>query len=505
MAFLNLTRAPLILTALILRGAFAAFDAVAQQKPVSITDGCQQACADLDTIFGPASALHYPSNDPTFTIWDAKQAAVTPACRVEPSNVADVTQILAILTRHWCTFAVKGGGHSRAVDASNSVGGVTVDMGRLDVIEVAADRQSARLGAGLVLQEAYQGVEAEGVSFVGGRVASVGLAGYTMGGGFSNLTPKMGLAVDNVLGYELVLPNATVVNVTYESEPDLYFALRGGANNFGIVTHFTVRVVPQGKQLFAEKIFSSNYTDRVLAEAHRLTTSLANDTDMAYWTRYAYNQSSGTYVHSLSMAYLQPELEPAVFAGVNAIPFESSTQKVDWMSNIATDVPFGLRHLFTTLTYTPSAELDARIYSIFREEVAAVAAAEGFAPSVVIQPLHANAIRAARAHGGSAIGLESPDGGPLTIALLTFGWSSAANDAAMYAFAESFRARSETAAREMGLLNRFLYINYCKEDQDPFGGYGEENKQRLQSIQAKVDPEGIFTSSGLNRGYFKLR
>lgn len=140
-----------------------------------------------------------------------------------------------------------------------------------------------------------------------------------------------------------MLPNATVVNVTYESEPDLYFALRGGANNFGIVTHFTVRVVPQGKQLYAEKIFSSNYTDRVLAEAHRLTTSLANDTDMAYWTRYAYNQSSDSYVHSLSMAYLQPELEPAVFAGVNAIPFESSTQKVDWMGNVATDVPFGLR------------------------------------------------------------------------------------------------------------------------------------------------------------------
>lgn len=160
-------------------------------------------CADLDTIFGPASALHYPTNDTTFTIWDAKQAAVTPACRVEPSNVADVTQILAILTQHWCTFAIKGGGHSRAVDASNSVGGVTVDMNRLDAVEVAADRQSARLGAGLVLREAYQGVEAEGVSFVGGRVASVGLAGYTMGGGFSNLTPKMGLAVDNVLGYEV--------------------------------------------------------------------------------------------------------------------------------------------------------------------------------------------------------------------------------------------------------------------------------------------------------------
>lgn len=160
-------------------------------------------CAELDDIFGPASALHYPSTDTTFTIWDAKQAEVTPACRVEPSSTSDVAQVLSILTRNSCTFAIKGGGHSRAVDASNSVGGVTVDMNKLDAIEVAADRESARLGAGLTLLQAYRGLEPLGLSNVGGRVSSVGVAGYTMGGGFSNLSPKMGLAVDNVLEFEV--------------------------------------------------------------------------------------------------------------------------------------------------------------------------------------------------------------------------------------------------------------------------------------------------------------
>ncbi|EKG14375.1 hypothetical protein MPH_08466 [Macrophomina phaseolina MS6] len=468
--------------------------------------GCEQACAELEAIFGPSSALHYPLNDTTFEIWDAKQAEVTPSCRVEPSTTSDVADVLSILVRNACTFAIKGGGHSRAVDASNSDGGVTVDMNRLHAVDIAEDRRSARLGAGLTLLQAYRALEPKRLSNVAGRVSSVGIAGYTMGGGFSNLTPKLGLAVDNVLEYELVLPNSTVVNVTYESEPDLYFALRGGANNFGIVTHFTVRVAEQGPQLFGPKYYSPNYTDQVMHEAFRLTTELSSDTDMAFWTRYAYNQSADSYNLSLVQAYLQPIPEPAVFAGVDAIPSQSSGVSIDWFSNqIDEGVPFGFRHLFTTLTYTPSAELDKLIHAIFAEEVATVKSTPGFSPSVVIQPIHQNAIAIAKERGGNALGLESANGGPLTLALLTFGWMNAADDEAMYAFAEAWRCRSEEVAREMGLWNRYLYINYCKEDQDPFGGYGEKNKERLRRIQRKVDPEGIFTREGLNRGNFKLQ
>lgn len=145
---------------------------------------------------------------------------------------------------------------------------------------------------------------------------------------------------------QLVLPNSTVVNVTYESEPDLYYALRGGVNNFGIVTYFTVRVVPQGPQLFGPTTYSLDYTERVLHEAYRLTTELSNDTDMSFWTRYQYNQTTDAYVLSLTQTYLQPEPEPAVFNTVNAIPYESRNISIDWFSNqIDEGVPFGQRYV----------------------------------------------------------------------------------------------------------------------------------------------------------------
>lgn len=136
-------------------------------------------------------------------MWDGKQDSVVSACRVEPGTASDVAQILQIVKANWCTFAIKGGGHSRAYDASKSVGGVTIDMGRMSNVEVADDGESAWVGPGQTLIGTYRALEPHNLTQVGGRVDSVGMAGYTMGGGLSNLAQKVGLAVDNVLQFEV--------------------------------------------------------------------------------------------------------------------------------------------------------------------------------------------------------------------------------------------------------------------------------------------------------------
>jgi FAD/FMN-containing dehydrogenase len=110
---------------------------------------------------------------------------------------------------------------------------------------------TARIGAGLDWDSVYEALEPHGVTVVGGRVPGVGVAGFTLGGGLSTRSPMIlemfklrscsgyswksnqhGLSLDNVLEYALVLPNGTFTRVTEASEPDLFFALRGGGNNF---------------------------------------------------------------------------------------------------------------------------------------------------------------------------------------------------------------------------------------------------------------------------------
>lgn len=88
--------------------------------------------------------------------------------------------------------------------------------------------------------------------------------------------------------------------------------------------------------------------------------------------------------------------------------------------------------------------------------------------------------------------------------LLTIGWSRPADDQKIYDFVARFVQRCKNATVQAGLDYRWMYINYANRIQDPFGGYGETNRQRLQRIQKAVDPAGIFSSTGLCRGCFKV-
>ncbi|KAI3401942.1 hypothetical protein diail_6502 [Diaporthe ilicicola] len=131
--------------------------------------------------------------------------------------------------------------------------------------------------------KAYATLEPFDLTNFGGRTADVGLAGYTIGGGLTCSWPQ------------LVLPNSTIVNVNEQVNPDLYYALRGGGNNFGIITNFRARVVPQGQRLGGDKTYSANYTDQLIDQGYQLATTLSNDLDMAFHNRYFYNQSEDTF------------------------------------------------------------------------------------------------------------------------------------------------------------------------------------------------------------------
>jgi FAD/FMN-containing dehydrogenase len=118
-----------------------------------------------------------------FAFWDAKQD-VTPACRVEPGSAKEVQFILNTVKDAQCHFAIKSGGHSRFKGASNAEGGVTIDLVRLNEIKLSIDKKSVVIGAGLRWAEVYRALEVEGLTVLGGRVATVGVGGILLGGKF---------------------------------------------------------------------------------------------------------------------------------------------------------------------------------------------------------------------------------------------------------------------------------------------------------------------------------
>ncbi|KAH9972562.1 hypothetical protein BGW80DRAFT_359207 [Lactifluus volemus] len=128
----------------------------------------------------------------------------------------------------------------------SSACGVEISMWRFNIIQVNNATGTVDVGAGLTWGQTYAALVPIGLNVIGARGPTVGVAGLTLGGGYSFLSSQYGLTVDNMAGFELVLPNGTITNVTSKNE-ELWFALRGGGNNFGIVTTFTYKTIPQGQ------------------------------------------------------------------------------------------------------------------------------------------------------------------------------------------------------------------------------------------------------------------
>ncbi|KAF7982402.1 hypothetical protein HWV62_28503 [Athelia sp. TMB] len=154
---------------------------------------------------------------------------------VQPGHVDDLAEI------------VKGGGHAMNPLFSSTMG-VQIYMCRLNKVQYRSKTQTVDIGAGCVWDEVYGEMAKQGRNIVGGASASgVGVAGYLLGGGYSLKTNQYGLGIDNVTAIQVILPNGEV-HVVHEGHlPDLFTALKGGGNNFGIVTRFTLKTHPQGK------------------------------------------------------------------------------------------------------------------------------------------------------------------------------------------------------------------------------------------------------------------
>jgi hypothetical protein len=177
--------------------------------------------------------------------FDVKQQSITPACIVQPITSQDVALAVTTLSgassSYPCKFAIRSGGHTPNAGASNIEDGVTIDLQYMNAVEYDAANNLAKVGAGATWNDVYSTLEPLGVMATGGRSSSVGVGGLTLGGGISFFSPEHGIICDNVLEFEVVLGNGTIVTASQTTHPDLFTVLKGGNNNFGIVTRFKFR------------------------------------------------------------------------------------------------------------------------------------------------------------------------------------------------------------------------------------------------------------------------
>ncbi len=198
-------------------------------------------------------------------IWNTRLSG-HPSLVIRCRGAADVAACVKYFGREGVSFSVKGGGHSFAGNGIET-GIPLIDLSLMKQIEVDADERLARLEPGLTWGEAYKQAMEHGLTLTGGTVSGVGISGYTLGGGTGYLARPYGLAIDNLHSVEVVTPMGDIVVASELENADLFWALRGGSGNFGIVTAFTFHLHSITTNIYAGQVM---YPHEMAGEALRV-------------------------------------------------------------------------------------------------------------------------------------------------------------------------------------------------------------------------------------------
>ncbi|MBS0001144.1 MAG: FAD-binding oxidoreductase [Cyclobacteriaceae bacterium] len=221
----------------------------------------------LDEFSNHFSGSLIRKDDPSYhadrQLWNRmidKKPALIARCR----DVSDVIHAVNFARENHLLVAVRGGGHNVAGNAMND-DGIVIDLSQMRTVRVDPENKTANVQGGATWADVDQETQAFGLACAGGIVSETGVAGLTLGGGFSWFRRKAGMSIDNLIGAEMVLADGRSVYASEKENRDLFWAIRGGGGNFGIVTSFDFKLQEIGPEvMFAACIYPRAEAERIL-------------------------------------------------------------------------------------------------------------------------------------------------------------------------------------------------------------------------------------------------
>ncbi|KAJ7456914.1 hypothetical protein FB451DRAFT_1183448 [Mycena latifolia] len=457
-----------------------------------------RCCAILNTalpgkVFFPTSE-EYKTQEASY--YALAQSDLKPTCRVSPTNADNVSAIVRITGENECEFAVRSGGHMNWGGASNiGPSGFTIDLRKLDTISLSRDKKVVSIGAGSTWKMVYHELEPHHLGTIGGRTSGVGVAGFLLGGGISYLSLEHGFGSDNVVAYEVVRADGTICVATPHSHPDLYWAIKYGSTNFGIVTRFDMTTFPLDKIWGGGFFYNVSYALPLLDSLVNFTAKLADDPKGMSAFSFLWNAEAQDYLIWGPSVYLEPIEFPPLFSDLAQIEPLYSTMRMANMAEITDEVadlfPGGVRTKWFTLTVKANSQILLDIHERGAATFKPDLNRPGFISALTVQPINVGFMAAGSRNGGNPMGMSTDDG-DLILLLATVFWSDPADDSILIPKFNAFFEWAENEARQRGLLNRFIYMNYALREQKVMESVGEENLFKLREIQGVYDPQGVF-------------
>ncbi len=229
-----------------------------------------------DTLRGTLVRPSDPDYDQARAVWNASHDRY-PALIIRCAGTADVIRAVEFARSEGLPVAVRGGAHSIAGFSTND-GGVVIDLSPMQGIHVDPVARRAVAQPGVTWKSFDHETQTFGLAVTGGLVSSTGISGFTLGGGIGWLLRKYGLTSDNLVSADVVTADGQLITASEREHPDLFWALRGGGGNFGVVTSLEYQLHPVGPTVFAGAVFYAADSAREVLRGWRdLTASMPDE------------------------------------------------------------------------------------------------------------------------------------------------------------------------------------------------------------------------------------
>jgi len=398
-----------------------------------------------------------------------------PELIARPLDVDDVVSAVRYAADADLPIAIRGGGHSVAGHCMGD-GSLVVDLRLMRHVTVDPDARTATCGGGALWEDLDPPCLRHGLATPGGTFGDTGVAGLTLGGGIGHLLGMYGLTLDNLLAATVVTAEGDVVRASESENEELFWALRGGGGNFGVVTDFTFRLHPVGQLLGGMLVYKLEDARDVFTTWRNLMARAPDELGcFAFLTRSAVEQAEGTII---SVAYFGDldEGENVIAELRELEPVADSLRPMYYaeLQEIFGRMPFGLRNYWS-----------GRFLRGLSDEVIELSA-DHLRPdvdgSVMFEPIVGAAARVppeATAFAGREAAYN---------ATFISSWTNAEEDESHIATAREFSAKLEPWATGGG------YVNYASESAGDglLTEYGADRLERLREVKRGYDPENRF-------------
>lgn len=442
-----------------------------------------------DAITAPLVFPESSEYDASREIWNA-MIDRKPSVIVQARFEADVSAAIGFAAGRQITIAIRSGGHNIAGTALCN-DGMVIDLQAINHVEVNEAKRTAKVGPGATLADVDRATQAFGLVVPAGINSTTGIAGLTVGGGFGWTTRKFGLTVDNLRAVRVVTADGIACIASAQENPDLFWALRGGGGNFGVVTEFEFDLHFMGTQVFAGMSVHPLADAAPVVETYQALIADASD-ELTCWAvlrkapplPFVPAEWHGREVLVLAMCYIG-----AVENGEQATralrdignPIAESvgpTSFVDWQKIFDPLLTEGARNYWKSH--------DVKVFS--QQAISLIQAAVSDLPTDECEVFFGHI-------GGQAARRTTtetpwPNRAPHFAANVHTRWRDASEDERCISWAR--RLYDALTPHAMGTR----YINFVAEGDGGSGqGFYGENFQRLASIKSKLDPTNLFQTN----------